>query len=102
MSEDSKWYNTSKSKVQKGTVSWILIHTAAATVPPVRCVRYHTESCRAAGWGDNTIQDIHTVNLSIFCKQRIINKVKLDQIQKPPTSETLEAGYYQCNTISQT
>ena len=25
--------------VQKGTVSWILIHTAAATVPPVRCVR---------------------------------------------------------------
>ena len=40
--------------------------------------------------------------LSIFCKQRIINKVKLDQIQKPPTSETLEAGYYQCNTISQT
>ena len=33
--------------------------------------------------------------ISIFCKQRIINKVKLDQIQKPPTSETLEAGYYQ-------
>ena len=25
--------------VQKGTVSWILIHTAAATVPPARCVR---------------------------------------------------------------
>ena len=49
MSEDSKWYNTSKSKVQKGTVSWILIHTAADTVPPVRCVRYRTESCRAAG-----------------------------------------------------
>ena len=62
MSEDSKWYNTSKSKVQKGTVSWILIHTAADTVPPVRCVRYRTESFRAAGWGDNTKQDIHTVN----------------------------------------
>ena len=27
------------SSVQKGTVSWILIPTAAATVPPVRCVR---------------------------------------------------------------
>ena len=40
--------------------------------------------------------------LLISASRELINKVKLDQIQKPPTSETLEAGYYQHNTIFET
>ena len=58
------------SSVQKGTVSWILIPTAAATVPPARCVRYRTESCRAAGclgwcsmvWRQHNTGHSYTVN----------------------------------------